>query len=148
MSYIKKIISYLILSTLLFLPFYSVASEFRYNDFWGWAWATTAQVTSTEVKWWVLDWLLSGFWVWGHTSWNDSAVSYIKSVINYFLLLVWFVALIVVIYWFYLMLFSSEHDDAYGKAKKYIFNWTIALIIMWVSWFIVSFIIYIVERGF
>lgn len=73
---------------------------------------------------------------------DQKATDYIKNLINIALSLVSFVALIILIYGFYLMFFSQQ-EEWFTKAKK-IFKWVIiALFIMWLSFFIVNFIFYL-----
>ncbi len=106
----------------------------------------TSEVASDNI--WdsdLIDWMMSAVWVDSYANEDGSALAYIQTVINYFLVIVWFVALIVVIYWFYWMLFSGEHEEWFNKAKKYVLNWWIAILVMWISWFIVSFIFYIIQ---
>lgn len=76
------------------------------------------------------------------SSWNTPAIAYIKWIVNMWLGLVSFISLILVIYGFYLMFFSKE-EEGYSKAKKILKGVAIALAIMWLSWFIVSFFFYV-----
>lgn len=79
---------------------------------------------------------------------EQKAFDYIKKIINIALGLVSFVSLILIIYGFYLMFFSQQ-EEWFTKAKK-IFKWVlIAIAIMWLSYFIVAmlFFIYDVGRG-
>jgi len=70
------------------------------------------------------------------------AIDYIKSIINIALGLVGFISLILVLYAFYLMFFT-EQEQWMTRAKK-ILRWVmIALVIMGLSYFIVSFIFYV-----
>lgn len=73
----------------------------------------------------------------GPNSKENKAVVYTRIIINYFLALVWFVALIILIYWFYMM-FGSSHEEWMKKAKKYIVWAVIAIFVIWVSRFIIS----------
>lgn len=70
---------------------------------------------------------------------NDKATAYVRVVINYFLSIASFVALVVVIYGFYMMFFS-EQEAGFAKAKKILTGAFIALAIIALSWFIVSFL--------
>jgi len=77
------------------------------------------------------------------TTWeNSKAIYYAKMIINLLLSLVSIIALIMLIYAFYLMFFSKQ-ESGMTKAKQ-ILKWVaIAITIMWLSWFIVSFIFWI-----
>jgi len=73
---------------------------------------------------------------------TSKAIYYAKMIINLILSLVSLIALIMLIYAFYLMFFSKQ-ESGMTKAKQ-ILKWVaIAITIMWLSWFIVSFIFWI-----
>lgn len=79
---------------------------------------------------------------WIYAKSDLKATDYIKNLINIALSLIGFVALVLLIYGFYLMFFSQQ-EEWFTKAKK-IFRWVIiALVIMWLSFFIVNFIFYL-----
>lgn len=86
---------------------------------------------------------LTNFFRVSGTSYNpdntgNPAINYIKWILNMVLALVSFVALVLIIFAFYLIFFGKA-DDAVKKAKK-ILTWVaIALAIMWLSRLIVSF---------
>jgi len=77
-----------------------------------------------------------------YDNWDKTlAVDYIKRIINIALWLVWFISLILTLYAFYLMFFSKQ-EEWFEKAKK-ILKWVIiAIVIMWLSYFITSMIFY------
>ena len=66
------------------------------------------------------------------------ATDYIKRVLNILLGLISFIALILIIYAFYLIFFS-KWEDGVAKAKKILIWVAIALVVMGLSRFIVSF---------
>ena len=100
-----------------------------------------------ESNTWIVDQFLEEVWIKKYSSENWSAVSYIQEVVNYFLSILAFVALVVLIYGFYLLLFSWQwFDEWYRKAKKYIFVSGFSIIVIWVSWLIVSWLFYIVSK--
>jgi len=75
-------------------------------------------------------------------TWHLKAFAYVKMIVNYMLTLVSLIALILTIYGFYLMFFSGQ-DEWLKKAKK-ILTWVaIAMAIMWLSRFIISFIFWV-----
>ena len=78
--------------------------------------------------------------------WYDSgtskAIYYIKMIVNMLLSFVSLIALVMLIYAFYMMFFS-KHESGMTKAKQMLKGIAIALAIMWLSWFIVSFIFWI-----
>jgi drug/metabolite transporter (DMT)-like permease len=73
---------------------------------------------------------------------SGTAVAYIQYIINMLLWVAAFIALIILIYGFYLMFFSKQ-EEWFEKAKKIIIWVTVALFIMWLSWVIVSFLFYL-----
>jgi len=82
-------------------------------------------------------------WVFGLdtfiTGSDTGATNYITYIINIALGLWAFIALAVIIYGFYLMFFSDQ-DEWFAKAKE-ILKWaSIALFIIGLSWFIISFL--------
>jgi hypothetical protein len=69
---------------------------------------------------------------------NQRATFYIKQVINRFLAIIWLIALIVLVYWFYKIFFASDGEESFGEALKIVKWAAIALFVIWLSWFIVS----------
>lgn len=70
------------------------------------------------------------------------ALNYVKWILNILLGLVGFISLVLIIFAFYLI-FVTKSEEAVGKARK-ILTWVaIALIILWASWLITSFIFYL-----
>lgn len=78
--------------------------------------------------------------------WYDSgtskAIYYAKMIINMLLSLVSLIALVMLIFAFYMMFFS-KHESGMTKAKQMMKGIALAITIMWLSWFIVSFIFWI-----
>ncbi len=79
-------------------------------------------------------------------AWSGKALSFIQIIINYVLALVWFIALVLIIYSFY-MIFFGKSDDAIAKARKTVIWATIAILIMWLSAYIVNLLFYIYSQG-
>lgn len=73
---------------------------------------------------------------------SDSAVNYIQYIINMLLGLAAFIALIMLIYGFYLMFFSKQ-EEWFEKAKKIIIWVIVALFVMGLAWIIISFLFYV-----
>ena len=77
-----------------------------------------------------------------YDTWTGKALNYVRWIINILLWLVWFISLILIIFAFYLI-FVTKSEEAVGKARK-ILTWVaIALIILWASWLITSFLFYL-----
>ncbi len=70
---------------------------------------------------------------------------YIQYVINIALSLVAFIAIIVLIYWFYGILFR-ESQEGIKNAQKTVKWAVIAIILMWASWIIVRFMFYVITQ--
>lgn len=103
-------------------------------------WCLTSWIIIDDEEKSTLNWLLDVFNLnWERYAWAPKFIAYVKFIVNLWLWLISFIALIMLIYTFYMMFFSKS-DDGIKKAKwnlKWIF---IALAIMWLSWLIVSFI--------
>lgn len=70
----------------------------------------------------------------------DGAVLYVKTVINYALWLMWLIATLSLLLWFYRMFTSDNWTEAFARAIK-IVKWSfIAILLLWFSWVIVSFL--------
>ncbi|MFZ2150868.1 MAG: hypothetical protein WAZ12_03900 [Candidatus Absconditicoccaceae bacterium] len=74
-----------------------------------------------------------------YTQGDNKAEYYIKMVLNMVLGLVSFVSLILIIYSFYLIFFIKQ-EEGVAKARKMLIGVFIALVIMGLSWLIVSLI--------
>lgn len=70
---------------------------------------------------------------------NTGATNYISYIVNIALGLGAFIALVIIIYWFYLMFFSDQ-EEWFAKAKEILKGASIALFIIWLSRFIISFL--------
>ncbi len=72
---------------------------------------------------------------------------YIRFLINLALALLGFVALIVLIIWFFKILLNIwKSSEAVQTGKKYIVAAVVSILLIWLSWFIVSFIFNIIAR--
>lgn len=69
---------------------------------------------------------------------DQRATYYIQQLINRFLAIAWLVALIVLVYGFFKMFFAKDNEEAFQEALKIVKGAVMALLIIWVSWFIVS----------
>lgn len=72
----------------------------------------------------------------------QSAVAYIQYIINMLLGLAAFIALIILLYGFYLMFFSKQ-QEWFEKAKKIVIGVLVALVIMWLSWIVIRFLFFL-----
>ena len=79
-------------------------------------------------------------------SWPDKAISYVQILINYILALVGFIAVLLLIYSFY-MIFFGKSDDAIAKARKTIIWTSIAIVVIAASAYIVNLLFYLYSRG-
>lgn len=77
--------------------------------------------------------------------WKWAAFAYIQNILNRALWLIWFVALIILIYYFYSILFSKD-DEWVKNAKKVVGNIAIAIAFIWLSWLIISLIFYVISK--
>jgi len=86
---------------------------------------------------------LTNFFRVSWTSYNpdntgNPAINYVKRILNIVLALISFISLVLIIFAFYLIFFGKE-EEAFKKAKKILTGVAIALAIIGLSWFIVSF---------
>jgi hypothetical protein len=72
------------------------------------------------------------------SEWDQRATDYIRVIINRFLAVVGLVALVVIIIGFYKMLVSWDSEAAWWDARKLVLNAWIALAVIGVAWFVVS----------
>lgn len=76
---------------------------------------------------------------------DGKALSYVQVVINYVLSFSAFIALLVILYGFYMMFFRDQ-DKGFGTAKKTVIGAGIALFVIAISWMFVNFAFYIFNR--
>lgn len=69
---------------------------------------------------------------------EQKATYYIKGVINLFLSVIWFVALVYVIFGFYKMFAAGSGEEGWEDAKKIVIRWWIALAVIGIARFVVS----------
>jgi len=77
--------------------------------------------------------------------WEQRATFFVKNAFNWFLATIGMVALIVLIYAFYQMFTAEGNEEKFKEARKFVIWATIALFVIWLSWFIVSFLFNIFE---
>ena len=100
---------------------------------------STIQADSVFVK------LMKFFGVYGFTNGGTStqpAIAYIQYIINMALWLAAFIALIILLYGFYLMFFAKQ-EEAFDKAKKIVIGVAVALFLMGLSWIVIQFLFYL-----
>lgn len=60
----------------------------------------------------------------------DNTLTYIVTIVNYALWLGASIAIVFIIYWFARIIFSDNHDEAFGNARKIVRGASIALAVM------------------
>lgn len=74
-----------------------------------------------------------------NTQWQEQTATYfVKNMLNYFLAIAGLVALIVLVLGFYKMFTASDNKEGYKEALQYVTRAAIAIVIIGVSWFLVS----------
>lgn len=81
-------------------------------------------------------WNVASKWAW---------FAYIQQLLNYILWLLWFIAVVILIYQFYRIFFDKE-EEWIKAAQKAVKNVFIALAFIWLSRFIITFIFYVLSR--
>jgi len=76
---------------------------------------------------------------------QQDTLTYIKNIINYFLALLAFFSLLYLLYHWFLMVTAAWNEEKYKKWREWLKTAIIALIWIWLSWFIVSLIIHLVN---
>ncbi len=146
----KKLILYLIL----------VIVTFWFASANNWTFDTDTNVLTDEqgqviwdsvwddaVRWWAwMQWAWEIEWVAQqqeeHQWW---LLNFISDVVNYLLALAALVALIYLLYHWFIMVTASGNEDRFKKWAAWLKYWTIALLWIWVSWFMISLVFYVVE---
>ncbi|MBP6911431.1 hypothetical protein KBC03_07735 [Patescibacteria group bacterium] len=102
-----------------------------------------AILSSTNQEDSLLERLLSTFNI--NYAGNDKALKYVQIVVNYVIALVAFIALVVIMYGFYMMFFRDQ-DKGFASAKKTVIGAAIALFVIGISWLFVNFAFYIFNK--
>lgn len=153
MKLLKYIFLIWIVSNIIISLWFSEDFYYDYNN-------TSTEQWDTEI-WWIIksdniekqdsliNRLLDLFNLSSQDRYNSGTskwIYYAKMIINMALSFVSLIALIMLIYWFYMMFFSRE-ESGIARAKQ-ILKWVwLALAIMWLARFIVSFIFWIQQSS-
>jgi len=76
---------------------------------------------------------------------QTAMMMYIKNVINYFLALLGFIALVYLLYHWFLMVTAWGNEEKFKKWVQWLKTATIALFWIWLSWLVISLILYIIS---
>lgn len=79
-----------------------------------------------------------------YDEWAFKTFKYIKNIVNYSLWFLWILALIYLMYHWFIIVTTNE-ENKHQDAMKSIKTASIAIAWIWISWFIVSFIYYVVR---
>jgi hypothetical protein len=71
----------------------------------------------------------------------------VKSVVNWFLGILWLVALIVMLYGWFLMLTSVGNEETYNKWRKVLRAAAIGIVLIGVAWFVLSLIFRLIVQA-
>lgn len=103
------------------------------------------KVLKQSNQWWsLLENLLDLFGI--NYAGPNKPLVYVQVIINYVLSILWFIALLLILYSFY-MIFFGKSDDAIANARKTVKGAAIALFVIWLSAYIVNFLFYLYARG-
>lgn len=110
-------------------------------------WALLIIVPSVSLAWWFWDMFgVSWVWVpWTSEAQEDSLIYTIQTAINWVLGMLSFVALVLCLYAGFKMLISWWDSKKYEAWFTILKNAGIWLVIIWVSWFIVSLIFWFIN---
>ena len=107
---------------------------------WWWSLWPFSFAGSISLSSWDGDGLLpliaKAFWI---SLWWDTMFTYIYSIVNYFLGIVFVIAVITLMYWFTVLIVSRDDQDAVNKARKIVQWCFVAILLMSLAFFIVQF---------
>jgi len=103
--------------------------------------ADSTNTISDQELWWIVN---PGP-IQDHSTAMNSTMTIIKNLINYALWLLSLIALVYLIYHWFLMVTAAWNDTQYKKWVKWLRLAVIALAWIWFSWLIVSFIFWIIN---
>lgn len=131
------------LDLFLSLPTRGWESKTYTREQWDIIWNTANDDSIRQGVSWIWD---NIEWIW-QASWDNQwdLLEFISTILNYFLWLCAFIALIYLLYHGFMMVTASWSQDKFEKWMSGIKYWTIALIGIWVSWYIISLIFHLVE---
>ena len=75
----------------------------------------------------------------------ELTTNYIKWILNYFLGIIWLIALWYMIFQWFRMLTAGSNEEEVNKAKKWIKYAIYAIFWVWLSWFILSIIFWFLQ---
>ncbi len=78
---------------------------------------------------------------------KDDLLDVIRWVTNRVLGILGFIALILALYGWFIMVTSAWDDDAYGKGRWILKSALIWLAIIWLAWFVVSIILWLIQNS-
>ena len=76
-----------------------------------------------------------------------ATADYVRALVNYALAVLWLVALIYILYHWFLTVTASWDDDQAAKWRKWIKYWSFALAGVGLAWFVVSILVWIVQKA-
>lgn len=99
----------------------------------------TNTISNNELQWIANPGLISD-----HNTALSETMTIIKNIINYTLGIIWLVALIYLLYHWFLMVTAAWNDAQYKKGLKWLQTAIISLAWVWLSRFVVSFIFWLI----
>ncbi len=76
---------------------------------------------------------------------QDSMLFYIQKIVNYFIALLWAFTLIYLLYHWFIMVTAAGNEEKYKKWWEGLKTAIIVLVWIWLSWLIISLVIYLVN---
>lgn len=93
-------------------------------------------VVNPDLNPWV-PWGTVDTWTWGLLTW-------VQNIVNFVLWLLSFIALIILLWWWFNMITASWNEEKYKKWFTILKQSWIWLVLIWFSWLIISFIFWLV----
>lgn len=127
---LKKILYTIVATIWIWISFWITTQQANAQSFWAWDWRDI----------WVV-----GVWANDDTPWTEPrALTIIRVTINWVLSILWVIALILCLYWWFLMLTAAGDDNKVKTWTKILKNAAIWLVIIWLSWIIVRFVFWLI----
>lgn len=99
----------------------------------------------TNGNWWILWILHTNNIIRNHMEALNDTLKIIQNIVNYALWLVWLIWLIYMLVQWFIILTAWQDDSKQKKWFKWIKNGIIAMIWIWLSWFVISFVLWLIN---
>ena len=78
---------------------------------------------------------------------GEEFIAWVQDVVNWVLWLLWLIALIIVMWWGFLMVTAAGNEERYKKWFDILKQSSIWLVVIWVAWLIISLVMVVIGLG-